>query len=100
MAKRSYTVNAKVWLYPGEHASWHFVSVDKKQSTDIKERYGKYAKGFRSIPVRVTIGKTTWDTSLFPDSKSGMYILPLKASVRRAEGVLEGETIDVVIQVR
>jgi len=98
--KKSYSIKGKIWLYPGESAAWHFVSVPKDTSADIKERYGKYAKGFRSIPVTVTLGKTVWDTSLFPDSRSGMYILPLKAKVRRDEGVFEGDDISFAIQIR
>lgn len=43
--------------------------------------------------VQVRIGKTTWETSIFPDSRSGVYILPLKAKVRRAEGIRAGDTI-------
>ncbi len=27
-----------------------------------------------SIPVRVTVGKTTWETSIFPDKKSQTYL--------------------------
>ena len=35
------------------------------------------------IPASVRIGKTEWTTSLFP--KDGRYIVPIKASVRKAE---------------
>ena len=92
MKKKLFKVRAKVWLYPGEVA-WHFVNVDKKQSAELKEVYGKDRRGFGSIPVTVTLGKTTWKTSIFPDKHSGTYLLPLKAAVRRAEGVEEGDAI-------
>jgi len=100
MAKKTYMVRGKIWLYPGVHASWHFVSIDKKQSADIKERYGKHAKGFRSLPVSVTIGDTSWETSIFPSSSSGMYILPLKAKVRQAEGLFEGDEVRMEVRIR
>lgn len=72
-------------------AGWHFLNVDKKQSATLKEKYGKKRRGFGSIPVHVTIGETSWQTSIFP-SKEGMYILPLKADVRRKEGIDAGDS--------
>ncbi len=97
--KKRYTVRSQVWLYPGETA-WHFVNVDKKQSADLKERYGKVKRGFGSIRVSATLGKTRWDTSIFPDKQSGTYLLPLKAQVRRAEGVDAGDMIQFILEPR
>ena len=99
-ARSTYRVKGKVWLYPGDMAAWHFVNVDKKISETIKATRGKHARGFGSIPVRVTIGKTSWDTSIFPDKQSGTYLLPLKASVRRAEEVSAGDTITFTLAIR
>lgn len=97
MAKKLYKVKAKVWLYPGD-AAWHFVGVDKKQSEDMKERYAQYKRGFGSIRVKVVLGKTSWKTSVFPDKRSGTYLLPLKAQVRHAEGVDAGDTITFTLE--
>ncbi len=76
-----------VWLYPGK-AGWHFVSVPKKESKEIKERCGKKKKGWGSVPVFATIGKTTWQTSLFPDKKSDGYLMPINAEVRKKEKIV------------
>ena len=54
--------------------------------------------GFRSIPVRATIGCSTWSTSIFPHKGSNSFVLPIKADIRRAEGLSEGS--DVVIDLR
>ena len=89
----------KVYLYPSEVAAWHFVAVTKSVGKEIKEKYGGLARGFGSLPVSVTIGKTTWTTSIFPDKYSGSYILPLKASVRKKEDVEAGESITYSIVV-
>lgn len=99
-ARPTYRVKGKVWLYPGDMAAWHFVNVEKKISEEIKAMRGKSARGFGSIPVRVTIGKTTWDTSIFPDKQSGTYLLPLKASVRRAETIDAGDAIAFTLVLR
>ena len=91
MKKKKFNVREKVWLYPGD-TPWHFVNIDKKQSAQIKELYGANKRGFGSIPVVVTLGKTSWKTSIFPD-KRGPYLLPLKADVRRKEDIAAGDTI-------
>lgn len=75
---KKYTCSSKVDRYPGM-AGWHFIGVDTKQSAELKEKYGKGRPGFGSIPISITIGKTTWQTSIFPDKRSGCYLLPLKA---------------------
>ena len=69
-------------------------------SVDIKEKFGKNRRGFGSVPVSVTIGETNWDTSIFPDSKSGTFILPVKAKVRKDEDIEAGETVEFEIEVR
>jgi hypothetical protein len=74
-------------------AGWHFLGVDKKQSAIIKGKYGQNRCGFGSIPVHVKLGKTEWKTSIFPDSKSGTYLLPLKAQVRKKEEIEEGDAV-------
>ncbi len=98
MATR-HTFTGKVWLYPGDTA-WHFVRVDKEISAALKNKFGSRARGFGSLPVEVTVGKTTWQTSIFPDSQSGTYLLPLKAKVRHAEGVGDGDVVQVLLRVR
>ena len=90
----------KAFLYPGEAANWHFVPVTKSVGREIKEKYGKLAKGFGSLPVTVTIGKTTWQTSIFPDRYSGSYLLPLKATVRKQEGIEVGEKVKYTLYLR
>jgi len=107
VARKKYEVRAEVWLYPGmvhstrsgQAGAWHFVNVDKKQSAELKEKYGKGKRGFGSIPISVTLGKTKWETSIFPDKRSSTYLLPLKAQVRRAEGIEAGDSIVFTITV-
>ena len=94
-----YQVKGKVWLWPGDMSAWHFVHVDKKTSERIKEKHAKPRRGFGSVRVEATIGKTSWQTSIFPDKRSGTYLLPLKASVRRAEGLSEGDLISCTLSI-
>lgn len=94
-----FKITAKVWLYPSETASWHFLTIPRNESQTIKSTFGSLAKGWGSLPVSVKIGKTTWTTSIFLDSKSGTYILPLKALVRKQEGICEGDTVTCTITI-
>lgn len=99
MAKEIFTFKAKVWLYSSDASSWHFVSVPKKQSDYIRERFESQKRGFGSIRVTVTIGTVVWKTSIFPDSKSGTYFLPLKAEIRRKAKIEEGDTISFTMEI-
>ncbi|OGG64201.1 hypothetical protein A3C18_00055 [Candidatus Kaiserbacteria bacterium RIFCSPHIGHO2_02_FULL_54_11b] len=98
MTKR-YKVRSKVVLWPGEQGAWHFAYVDKKQSALIRERYKGPRRGFGGIRVAVTLGKTKWETSIFPHKLSGTYLLPLKASIRRAEGIGADDTITFTLDI-
>lgn len=99
MPKNHYKMQGKVWLYPGM-AGWHFVTLPKKQSAEIKARFGLMKRGWGSLSIVITIGKTSWKTSIFPDKKAGAYLLPLKAEVRRKENITAGDTITFSVEVR
>lgn len=88
---------AELWLHAGE-AAWHFVTVPDDVSDDIEAQSEGSARGFGSVRVEVTVGRTTWSTSVFPDSKRGAYVLPVKKSVRTAEGLADGDP--VVVELR
>ncbi len=92
-----------VWRWGAERGgggAWHFVTLDQKTAAAVKKtQEGKKRLGWGSVPVVATIGATSWKTSVFPDSKSGSYLLPLKVSVRKKEGVVEGDTITVSLQI-
>lgn len=93
-----YKIKAKVWLYPGA-AAWHFVSVPKKESKKISQTFEGLTRGFGSLPVMVTIGKTSWKTSIFPDKKTGTYLLPVKADVRKKEKIMVNKQVTFSIKI-
>ena len=53
--------------------------------------------GWGVIPAEAVISGVPFATSLFP--KDGGYLLPLKASVRKAIGVTVGDAVAVSMQV-
>ena len=98
--KNKFSVTAKIWLYPAENASWHFITIPKDITLRIREIKPKTPRGWGSVRVSAKIGKTLWDTSIFPDTRSDTYILPVKASVRHAEGLFEGDTVHFTFTLR
>jgi hypothetical protein len=95
----SYAFRSKVLVYPGV-AAWRFLHVPVKDSEKLRKKYGVNARGWGSLPVDVKIGKTSWQTSVFPDKRSGCYLLPLKAAVRKAEQIDDEDTVRFSIVVR
>lgn len=93
MPKREFTCTAKVWVYPGV-GGWHFVYLPKTATQLIAQSRTKRV-GFGFVPVTATIGNTTWSTTLFPSKKEGVYMLALKAAVRKKEHIFEHDTVTV-----
>jgi|SRR5690606_12348904 hypothetical protein len=87
----------EIWFWRGP-APWFFVTVPEELSYDIQGISELVTYGWGMIPVHARIGSTEWTTSLWP--KDGRYIVPIKASVRRAEGIDEGDTVAVHLDVR
>lgn len=74
-------------------APWYFVVIPEEESHDIEAISSLVTYGWGVIPVAVQIGHTEFTTSLFP--KDGRYLVPVKASVRKAEKLEEGDRVDV-----
>lgn len=96
--KKNFQFESAVWLYPGESSAWHFVSLPKDLSAELREKYKVLHRGWNSLKVQVGIGKTKWDTSIFYDTKSERYILPVKAVVRRKEQIFNGDKVKVTLK--
>jgi hypothetical protein len=95
----SYTIQTKLWIYPGD-AAWHFVNIPSNVTEEINFLYSERKRGFGSLPVEVTIGETTWKTSIFPDKKTNSYLLPIKADVRKKEDIASGDMIEIIVKIK
>jgi hypothetical protein len=92
------TVTAPLWLWTGGQGSWHFLTVPEGQAIEIRAHsFGNSRRGFGSVRVEATIGGVSWRTSVFPQ-KSGGYILPVKADVRRRAGLSAGDEVIVELE--
>ncbi|MFG2757140.1 DUF1905 domain-containing protein [Streptomyces wuyuanensis] len=79
-------------------APYYFVPVPDEQSADIGEVAAMATYGWGVIPVQAWIGGTAFTTSLFP--RDGGYLLPLKAAVRKPQGISVGDDVTVEMTVR
>lgn len=89
-----YTFTAELWRWKGDSA-WHFVTLPFEVADEIEELMHGRTNGFGSVKVSVTVGSTTWATSLFPDTKAESYLLPVKAQVRSREELAAGSAVTV-----
>lgn len=82
----------ELWFWRGP-APWYFITVPDEEALLLKEESTLVSYGWGMIPVTARIGDTAYKTSLFP--KDGRYLVPVKASVRAAEGVDDGDAVTV-----
>lgn len=90
------------WQSATAPAAWFFLTISGAPADGIRlaalsgqwlDRRG----GFGSARVEATIGGTSWKTSVFPHKQSGGWLLPVKAAVRKAEGLVEGNAVTVIV---
>lgn len=74
-------------------APWYFVAVPGRECAELAAVSASISYGWGVIPATVRIGDTVFDTALFP--KDGGYLVPVKAAVRRAEAIDEGDHVPV-----
>lgn len=84
MPDESYRTEGTVEIFnrPG---GWHYIAVPVEFSEELKDLADRGL-----VPVRATIGKTSWHTSLLPMG-DGTHFLALNAAVRKSEGLDVGD---------
>ncbi|MCB2411598.1 DUF1905 domain-containing protein [Demequina sp. TTPB684] len=93
-----YRFAAQIWRWEAQSAAWHFVSLPQDVADELDETAPEPRAGFGSVKVEVTIGGTTWRTSVFPSKEHETFILPVKKAVLKAEGLAAGDAADVVLK--
>jgi hypothetical protein len=89
--------DGELWFWRGP-APWYFITVPEEECLVLHAESTSVSYGWGMIPVVARIGDSEWDTSLFP--KDGRYVVPVKAAVRRAEQLDEGDTPTVPLTIR
>ncbi|CAN5328576.1 DUF1905 domain-containing protein [soil metagenome] len=84
-----------LWEWPSRE-NWFFVSLSEDASDEIAQLPFP-PRGFGSIPVRATIGRSTWTTSIFPGG-DGVYVLPVRKAVRAKEQIDRDDDVDAEVE--
>ena len=85
-----FTVTGTMIEWRGPAPYW-FLPFTHDDSAMIDELKPMLTYGWGCIPVSVRIGRTTFTTSIMP--KDGVYLIPLKVVVRKAESLAEDSPI-------
>ncbi len=78
-------------------AAWFFVTVPLEVAEPLSDSVVGPRRGFGAVKVHVTVGATSWSTSVFPQ-KDGTYVLPVKKTVRTAEALDDGDAVTVELE--
>lgn len=90
-------ITGPIWTWRGP-APHHFLSVPPEGAALLHAIAGSVTYGWGMIPVWLHVGDRRWSTSLWP--KDGGYIVPLKADLRKAEHLAEGDTLSLRMTIR
>ena len=97
MAGETFAFSAPLWRWAARKEAWFFLTVPQDASDEIAA-IPRPPRGFGGVRVRVVVGATRWETSIFPESTGGTYSLPMKRAVLRAEGIEEGDVVAARIE--
>lgn len=104
MADSNSTLHTRAVIleFLGEVIEWRgpapfvFVEAPLDVSAEIKTVSSLVTYGWGCIPVTAEIGSTSFTTSLMP--RKGLYLVPLKVVVQKAEGVKMGDVVKVRLE--
>ncbi len=88
---------ATLWRWP--NGNWFFVTLPFEVADEIDDHASAARVGFGSVRVEVTVGRSTWQTSVFPDKRAESFLLPVKAAIRRAERIDDGDEVAISLRV-
>jgi Domain of unknown function (DUF1905) len=101
----SWDISSPLWQWRGtgkdggpSPVAWFFVTIDGDVAAAIRNAAARTA-AWGSVYVTVEVGATKWQTSLFPSKQVGGYLLPMKAAVRKAEKIVEGDIVNARVSI-
>lgn len=92
-----YSFTAVLERWPGEVA--YFVCyLPVEVAAEIDSVTEGLRAGFGSVRVQVRLGASAWKTSIFKEARRNSYLMLVKKQVRVAEGLLEGDSLALEIE--
>ena len=80
--------SGQVKIFPHENP-WVYVGVPKKYTEMFKDSADRGL-----VAITVTLGQSTWNTSLMPMG-DGTQFIPLSAKLRKAESIEVGDRVEL-----
>lgn len=93
-----YQFKAEVWRHDSS-GGWFFVTVPESISKEIRSLFGELEEGWGRLKASATIGSSNWESAIWFDTKRNSYILPLKAEIRKKEGIVSGKIVKVQLKI-
>ena len=91
----TYRFTAELYLWQARTDSWVFANLPEDVADEIEDAAPEPRRGFGAVRVEVTVGATTWRTSIFPSKEAATFVLPVKRAVLRAEGIGVGDRVNL-----
>ena len=91
-----YLFTATIWQYAGP-GGWHFVSLPQELAEEIRDILKSEEEGWGRLKAVASIGNSEWKTAIWFDTKLNTYLLPLKADIRKKEGLTLENNVKVTL---
>jgi hypothetical protein len=94
-------MDAPEFAFAAEVVEWRgpapfvFAAVPREDSEDLKEA-GRHLLYWGQLPVSARVGDTEFGTAMW--ERDGRYLLPLRLTVQRDEGIEIGQVLDVALR--
>jgi len=94
----TYTFTAELYLWEARVDSWVFANLPEDVADEIEDAAPEPRRGFGAVKVEVTVGSSTWRTSVFPSKQDATFVLPVKKAILKAEKLAVGETVRIILR--
>ena len=94
--KIKYQFTATIWQHAAPNG-WYFVSVPVAISQEIRTHLQWQEEGWGRLKATAKIGHSQWETAIWFDTKNNTYLLPLKAAIRKQEGLALSQEVETTI---
>ncbi len=81
-----YQFSGSMWKH-SDVGGWHFISMPFDMSKEIRDHHQWQEEGWGRMKAKAALLGIQWDTSIWFDTKSACYILPVKAAIRKKTGL-------------
>jgi hypothetical protein len=94
----TYTFSAELYLWEARVDSWVFANLPEDVADEIEDAASEPRRGFGAVKVEVTVGGSTWRTSVFPSKQDATFVLPVKKAILKAESLAVGDTVKISLR--